>query len=146
LIREDIVVDQFIDVIEGNRRYLPCLYVYNKIDCINVEELDRLARIPDSAVVSCEFKWNIDGLIALIWKHLRLLRVYTRKRGESPDFTDPIILRSGATIEDVCMGVHKEMVAQFKYALIWGRSAKHYPQRVGLAHELADEDVVQVAI
>lgn len=35
------------------------------------------------------------------------------------------------------------MVREFKYALVWGVSAKHYPQRVGLTHPLADEDVVQ---
>lgn len=30
MIREDITVDQFIDVLLGNRKYVPCLYVYNK--------------------------------------------------------------------------------------------------------------------
>ena len=30
------------------------------------------------------------------------------------------------------------------YALVWGVSAKHYPQRCGLTHELEDEDVVQL--
>ena len=32
ILREDITVDQFIDVIEGNRAYIPGLYVFNKID------------------------------------------------------------------------------------------------------------------
>jgi len=30
--REEITADDLIDVIEGNRRYVKCLYVYNKID------------------------------------------------------------------------------------------------------------------
>ena len=33
---------------------------------------------------------------------------------------------------------------EFKYALVWGTSSKHYPQRVGLQHRLEDEDVVQI--
>jgi uncharacterized protein len=33
---------------------------------------------------------------------------------------------------------------EFKYALVWGLSSKHYPQRCGLSHQLADEDVVQI--
>lgn len=37
-------VDEFIDVIQGNRVYVSCLYVYNKIDQISIEEVDRLAR------------------------------------------------------------------------------------------------------
>lgn len=30
---------------------------------------------------------------------------------------------------------------QFKHAIVYGRSVKHQPQRVGLSHELADEDI-----
>ena len=36
------------------------------------------------------------------------------------------------------------MIKEFKYALVWGQSCKHTPQRVGKEHELMDEDVVQV--
>jgi len=32
LVREDCTVDEFIDVILGNRKYIKCLYCYNKID------------------------------------------------------------------------------------------------------------------
>jgi hypothetical protein len=31
LFKEDCSVDDLIDVIEGNRRYVKCLYVYNKV-------------------------------------------------------------------------------------------------------------------
>ena len=33
-------MDELIDVIEGNRIYVPCIYVLNKIDSISIEELD----------------------------------------------------------------------------------------------------------
>lgn len=32
LFREDATADDLIDVIQGNRVYLPCVYAYNKID------------------------------------------------------------------------------------------------------------------
>jgi ribosome-interacting GTPase 1 len=38
--RGDYDVDDLIDVIEGNRKYVRCLYVYNKIDTISIEEVD----------------------------------------------------------------------------------------------------------
>lgn len=31
-----------------------------------------------------------------------------------------------------------------KYVLVWGISARHYPQHCGLGHMLRDEDVVQI--
>lgn len=34
--------DDIIDIIEGNRHYIPCLYALNKIDEISLEELDLL--------------------------------------------------------------------------------------------------------
>jgi len=41
LFREDADMDDLIDVIEGNRRYIRCLYVYNKIDVCSIEEARR---------------------------------------------------------------------------------------------------------
>lgn len=51
LFREDCTADELIDVICANRVYLPCLYVYNKIDQISIEEVDRIAKQPHSIVV-----------------------------------------------------------------------------------------------
>uniref|UniRef100_A0A8D3E2N0 Developmentally regulated GTP binding protein 2 n=1 Tax=Scophthalmus maximus TaxID=52904 RepID=A0A8D3E2N0_SCOMX len=51
LFREDSTPDEFIDVLVGSRVYMPCLYVYNKVDQISIEEVDRLARRPHSVVI-----------------------------------------------------------------------------------------------
>ena len=48
LFRGDYSIDQFIDIIVGNRIYMPCLYVFNKIDQISLEEVDKIARTPNS--------------------------------------------------------------------------------------------------
>jgi small GTP-binding protein len=50
ILREDITVDQFIDTLEGNRSYIPILYVFNKIDAITIEELDILDQMPVSTI------------------------------------------------------------------------------------------------
>ncbi|KAG1757275.1 P-loop containing nucleoside triphosphate hydrolase protein [Suillus lakei] len=165
MIREDITTDEFIDVligmtaicaeancsfgsktITGTRKYIPCLYVYNKIDAISLELVDKLARTESTVVISCEMDLNLDYLIERIWESLELVKVYTKKRGARPDLSDPVCLRKGATIEDVCLGIHKSLVSNFRNGLVWGRSSKFSPhaQKVSLNHQLQDEDVVSI--
>jgi len=153
LAREDITVDQLVDVVQGNRQYKPCLYLYNKIDTITIEEVDQLARMPHSVVGSVNLKMNIgepdedDLLKSKMWEYLGLTRIYTKRRGQPPDLEDPVILseiRKGTTVESLCANVSTQMLRDFNYALVWGTSAKHSPQRCGLKHDLDDEDVVQI--
>ncbi|CAJ0941479.1 unnamed protein product, partial [Mesorhabditis belari] len=144
--REDVTIDEFIDVIQGNRVYMPCLYVYNKVDQISIEEVDRLARMPYHVVISCEMNLNLDYLVDVIWEYLALLRVYTKKPGNAPDLgkEDGIILRRGATVEHCCHALHRTLASQFRYAIVWGTSTKFSPQRVGVHHLLDHEDVIQI--
>mmetsp|Transcript_42391 Transcript_42391/g.106949 ORF Transcript_42391/g.106949 Transcript_42391/m.106949 type:complete len:368 (+) Transcript_42391:269-1372(+) len=144
LFRCDATVEQFLDVIQGNCKYVPCIYVYNKIDNISLEEVDEFARMPNSVVVSCQMDLNLDYLLEVIWEKLRLLRIYTKKRGEPPSLDDPVVVRGGSTVKHAIRFIHRDLIDSFKYALVWGTSTKHQPQRVGLTHELQDEDVVQV--
>lgn len=147
LFKEDSSVDDLIDMIEGNRRYVRCLYVYNKVDMCSLEEVDEIARRPHSIPVSCSLKLNMDGLLVKIWEMMALCRVYTKKTGHKPDFSEPVVLtndRGGTTLDAMCKQIHNTLVREFKYGLVWGTSAKHYPQRVGLSHTLQDEDVVQI--
>lgn len=87
-----------------------------------MEELDRLAREPNTVVVSCEQDLNMDYLVETIWKKLNLMRVYTKRRGELPDFDDGLIVRNGATIEHVCHAIHRSLAQSFRYALVWVRN------------------------
>ena len=147
LLREDITVDELIDVIEGNRRYMKCLYVYNKVDVCSIEEVDEIARRPFSIPISCYHQLNLDGLLEKIWEMMGLVRVFTKKVGNRPDFSEPIVLsedRGGTTLEHFCRQIHQSLLGEFSYALVWGMSAKHMPQRCGLGKPLADEDVVQI--
>lgn len=36
-LRHDATAEELIDIIEGNRMYIPCIYVLNKIDQISIE-------------------------------------------------------------------------------------------------------------
>jgi len=144
LMREDATIDDFIDKVEGNRKYIRCIYVINKIDNITLHQVDRLARLPHTIPISIKMNLNMDALLAKIWEYLNFIRVFTKPRGQRPDFSAPLILRNGSTIEHFCHGIHRDMVKRFKYSLVWGTSAKHLAQRVGIQHQMQDEDVVQI--
>jgi ribosome-interacting GTPase 1 len=66
------------------------------------------------------------------------------RKGIEPDFSEAMIVRQNSSIEDVCDSIHRTLKETFKYALVWGASARHVPQRVGLSHVVADEDIVQI--
>lgn len=145
LFRGKCTVDDLIDAIEGNRVYIPALYVINKIDQITIEELDLLDQIPNYVLVSAHKMWNLDELLERIWDKLDLLRVYTKPKGQVPDYEAPVILqRNRRSVADFCMKIHRAFLNELKYAIVWGSSVKHQPMKVGKDHELNDEDVIQI--
>jgi len=76
---------------------------------------------------------------------LDLIRVYTKPKGKDPDYSAPVILpRKFSRIEDFCNKIHRNMIKDFRYAMVWGSSVKFNPQKVGKDHQLEDEDVVQI--
>jgi ribosome-interacting GTPase 1 len=125
-LREDITVDELIDVIESTdkigmaRVYIPCVYVCNMIDKISIEELDLLDRIPHYVPISARDEWNLDGMLETMWDHMSLLRVYTKPKGQIPDYNEPVVLPSvdqngnGPTCEFFCNRIHKALIKQFK--------------------------------
>ena len=129
---------------KDHRTYIRCLYVYNKIDSVSLDFLDQLAREPNTVVMSCELDLGIQDVVERCWEELRLIRIYTKRKGIEPVFSDALIVRHNSTIEDVCEQIHRTLKDSFKYALVWGASARHVPQRVGLSHVVSDEDVVSI--
>uniref|UniRef100_A0A2K5SGD1 OBG-type G domain-containing protein n=1 Tax=Cebus imitator TaxID=2715852 RepID=A0A2K5SGD1_CEBIM len=131
-LRSDVTADDLIDVVEGNRVYIPCIYVLNKIDQISIEELDIIYKVPHCVPISDHHCWNFDDLLEKIWDYLKLVRIYTKPKGQLPDYTSPVVLPySRTTVEDFCMKIHKNLIKEFKYALLWD-------------HTLEDEDVIQI--
>ncbi|PRP83477.1 hypothetical protein PROFUN_04351 [Planoprotostelium fungivorum] len=144
ILRENSTVDELIDVIEGNRIYVPCLYVLNKIDQLTLEELQLLDKIPHYVPISAGLEWNLDELLDKIWEYLDLQRIYTKPKGQIPDYEAPVVMRRDCTVEDFCNKIHRTILRQFKYAAVWGASVKFNPQKCGKDHVLQDEDVVQI--
>ncbi|MFH1101543.1 MAG: GTP-binding protein [Methanobacteriota archaeon] len=150
-IREDITEDQLIDVFSVNREYVPAIVIMNKIDLAEeklVEETKRYLQHKGWTVItiSAKNRANLEELKEAIFTHLRLIRIYLKPVGKQPDYQEPLIFKEDATVEDVCKRLHREFKRKFRYAHIWGPSAKHVGQKVGLEHRLKDTDVVTILI
>ncbi|KAJ2781560.1 GTP-binding protein rbg1 [Coemansia javaensis] len=144
-LRCDATVDDLIDVIEGNRVYIPAVYVLNKIDQISIEELDLIYKIPHAVPISAHHEWNFDELLEKMWEYLNLARIYTKPKGMLPDYSAPVVLKKDqASVQDFCNAIHRAILKEFSHALVWGTSVKHNPQKVGREHILLDEDVVSI--
>src|ERR671925_871939 len=151
IIREpNLTDDQLIDVLSGNRIYVPSLIVLNKIDLVNASFVQEVkSKIVGNnnsnfVAISADSAINIDVLKEVIYQRLGFIRVYMRPKGRETDFKEPLIIKNGATVEDVCNKIHRNMAKNFRYGLVWGKSAKFAGQKVGLDHKVADEDVITI--
>ena len=86
---------------------------------------------------------GLEELKRTIYQTLDIIRVYTKAPGQKPDFTDPIILDRGSTLEDAASSVHKDFTARMKYARIWG-SGKHDGIMAKRDHVLQDGDIIEL--
>lgn len=55
------------------------LYVYNKIDSVSLDFLDKLAREDHTVVMSCELDLGIQDVVERCWLELQLMRIYTKR-------------------------------------------------------------------
>lgn len=136
-------VDDLIDAIEGNRIYVPSFYVLNKVDGVTLPELNVLCRMKHVVPISSEKEWGLEYLKDQLWAYLDLVRIYPKPKGQPVD--EPVVLKRGrTTVREFCAVIHKDLVKSFKYAIVWGESVKHCPQKVGKDHMLVDGDVIQI--
>ena len=75
---------------------------------------------------------------------LKIIKVYLRPHGGTTDFEEPLILRKGVDIGEVCDKLHRNFRSEFRFARVWGTSAKHPGQKVSITHTLHDEDVLTI--
>lgn len=147
LAREDFSVDKLIDSILGNRVYIPALVAVNKIDLDGKEVSESFREILDDrdiVTISAEKKINLDALIEGIYKKLDFIRLFLKPPSEKADLTEPMVVKRGAKVEDVCRKLHRDMVEKFRYARVWGKSVKFDGQRVSIDHVLEDEDILTI--
>lgn len=93
--------------------------------------------------VSAEAGTGLDALREQMFHLLEVIRVYSKPPGKKVDLTAPFILHRGATVLDAAETIHKDFVANLKYARLWGGET-YQGQMVGRDHVLTDGDILEL--
>ncbi|MFT4326472.1 MAG: TGS domain-containing protein, partial [Candidatus Woesearchaeota archaeon] len=147
LLRDPVTADQFIDCIENNKAYVPAITVVNKTDILSPEQKALAESLEPSLFIAAQQSQGLEELKDLIFDSLNFIRVYLKEINNKADMDEPLIMRKGATLKDVCAKLHKDFIKNFKFARIWGPSAKFDGQQLlKLNHTLQDQDVLEIHV
>ncbi len=94
--------------------------------------------------VSVAAHLGMDALKVAVWRHLQLVRVYSKPPGKPADKSAPFVLPHGHTVADFAERVHREIAEKLQFARVWG--GKLEGQRVARDFELRDRDVVELHV
>jgi ribosome-interacting GTPase 1 len=148
-IKEPVTLTDIFEVLDSSLEYKKAIIVGTKGDLPGSKEgLQKLQSnvtnfkiIPISAINNV----NLDILPAEIFSILDIIRVYTRSPGGQID-NEAMPMKINSTALDAAKKVHKNLYKNFKFARVWGESAKFDGQRVGPEHVLRDGDIIEIHI
>jgi len=148
-IKEPVTLTDIFEVLDSSLEYKKAIIIGTKGDLPGSKEgLERLEKhvknfkvIPVSAINNV----NLDILPFEIFSILGIIRVYTRSPGREID-NEAMPMKIDSTALDAAKKVHKNLYKNFKFARVWGDSAKFDGQRVGPEHVLRDGDIIEIHI
>jgi len=152
LIRGNATQEDVIDAMLGNRVYVPAFVAVNKVDLVDEAAREAISNEISGKfgspplLVSAQTGYNMEELKDWIYDTLGFMRIFLKPQSGVADLEEPLIVRSGSTVGDVCRRLHRDFVDHFRYARVWGESVKHPGQRVGLSHRLKEGDLLSIII
>lgn len=143
-----VTLDDVEAAIFTSRVYKPTIVVLTKLDLPGARDKAEAikAKAPDDIPVipvSTETREGLDLIGPIIFKMAGIIRVYTKQPNKEPD-PRPLIVPKGTTVLEAAERIHSRLAKNFKYAKIWGPSAKYPGQRVGGDHVLEDKDILEI--
>ena len=149
-IRGKVTLETLEESLFSSLVYKPTILVANKLDLTGAEEnLTRLRTfMKDSEIpllpISCKDRRGLEKLGDHIFQILRIIRVYPKEPGVRKPSSKPLVIEEGATVIEAAKKLHSKLYKEFRYARVWGPSAKYPGQRVGSAHLLRDGDIIEI--
>ncbi|HLF17033.1 MAG TPA: GTP-binding protein [Candidatus Thermoplasmatota archaeon] len=149
VVREDITPEDLVDRLAGNRVYISAVCLVNKVDLAGEEayrDIERWLAEQDFPAIplAASKNWGIEKAKDFIFENLHFIKVFLKPRGKEADMKEPLIVKSGTDIGMVCDLLHREFRRKFRYAFVWGKSAKFPGQTVGIDHKMLDGDILTI--
>ena len=94
--------------------------------------------------MSAEEDENIMNLKNRIVGTLELIKIYLKPQGEEADMEEPLIMRKGVDIGDVCDKLHRSFRRIFDMPEFGVSLQNMKDKKVSINHILADEDILQI--
>lgn len=125
----------------------PAFIICNKTDLPGTEEkvMEIRRRFPavELIAISTERNEGMNLLKERLWGHLHLIRVFPKDRS-GRIVERPTVLPNGSTVRSAVDQLPKSLADRFRFAKVWGPSAKFAGQEVGEKHVLSDGDILEV--
>jgi hypothetical protein len=138
-----------LDVLAGNRVYIKAIMAINKVDLAREGQLEAVMEmhkqyrcIPISAATG----QGMPDLKQALYDTIDMIRIYLKPQGQEADLDIPLIVKRGNNVGDVCELIHRDFKNNFRYAMVWGKSAKFPGQTVGMDHVVQDEDILCIIV
>ena len=149
-LRVDATADMIVDTLAGNRVYSQAVVIINKIDIASEKEIKRIDKmLPEGwpiMRISAFKETGLEEMKDFLYEHLGFMSIFLKPQGQEADMVEPLIVKTGSTVQDVCVTLHRDFVRNFRYARVKGPSAKFDWQRVSREHTLADQDILSIII
>ncbi|MGB0652964.1 MAG: OBG GTPase family GTP-binding protein [Thermoplasmatota archaeon] len=149
IVRDDITADDLVDHLAGNRVYIDAVAIVNKVDLVGPEvyaELEAWLEEQGFPAIPMVANKKLGEAQAkdFIYDNLKFIQVFLKPRGEEADLEEPLIIKSGTDVGMVCDILHRDFRKKFRYANVWGKSAKFPGQTVGIDHVMLDGDILMI--
>ena len=147
VLREKITLDGLVDILANTRVYSPSFDVITKVDMVNKDQLKEVRnKCTNKTIieVAAPTGKGVENLKKQIYNSLEFISIFMKPQGEKADLEEPMVVRKGTTIAEICQRLHRDFIRKFRYSQVWGPSAKFPGQTVGLNHEVKDQDIVSI--
>lgn len=151
VVRQNLNSEEVVDAFAGNRVYNKAFIVINKMDAVTPAELAKITKDLEGRgfkviPISAKTGRNMEELKELLFHELKFMRIYLKPQGGEADLKEPLVVKEGTDVGLVCDTLHRDLRIRFRWANVWGKSAKFPGQTVGIDHVLQDEDILTLVL